>query len=109
MWHKVADGVYAIEGLDGLPIALMTTLDDGMPLRVAEQWWAGSRRLLEWAKTDAGREWLRHLGEPGGSEPTVLQTARESGLTCAAIVSATNFGTHSAHVGAPAIREDGYL
>ena len=70
MWHKVADGVYAIEGPDGLPIALMTTLGDGTPLRVAEQWWAGSRTLLEWAKTDAGRERLRHLGELGGSEPT---------------------------------------
>jgi hypothetical protein len=51
MWQKVADGVYCIEDADGMPLALATTLDDGMPLRVAEQWWSASRRMLglDWA------------------------------------------------------------
>lgn len=68
MWHKVADGVYAIEGPDGLPIALATSLEDGTSLRVAEQWWAGSRASLDWVESDAAREWLRNLGESNGPE-----------------------------------------
>lgn len=58
--------VWAIEGSDGLPIALTTTLEDGTPLQVAEQWWAGSRALLDWVVSDAGREWLSNFGESGG-------------------------------------------
>jgi hypothetical protein len=28
-------------------LALATTLEDGTPLKVAEQWWAASRRMLD--------------------------------------------------------------
>jgi hypothetical protein len=72
MWQKVADGVWAVEGADGLPTALATTLDDGTPLKVAEQWWAARQNLLEWAASGEAREWLgRHDGlqGPTGDSP----------------------------------------
>ena len=65
MWQKVADGVYAIMDADGLPAGLATTLDDGTPLKVAEQWWSASRKLVEWAGSDAARELLERYGDPG--------------------------------------------
>lgn len=46
MLRKVAEGVWWIEDADGMPIALVTALDDGTPLAVAEQWWAASQTLL---------------------------------------------------------------
>jgi hypothetical protein len=63
MWHKVAAGLYWIEDADGLPLALASAMDDGTPLKVAEQWWAASSALLDWAVGDAGREWLSQFGE----------------------------------------------
>jgi hypothetical protein len=35
MWEKVAEGVYCFEDVDGMPLAVATTLDDGTPLKVA--------------------------------------------------------------------------
>lgn len=58
MWRKVADGVWCIEDADDLPMALATTLDDGTPLRVAEQWWAAARDVI-----DASYDWLRQFPE----------------------------------------------
>jgi hypothetical protein len=44
------------EDADGLPTALVTHLEDGTSLKVAEQWWAASQNLLrtltEWAAPD---------------------------------------------------------
>jgi hypothetical protein len=62
--RKVADGVYWIEGSDGLPVGLATTLDDGTPLKVAEQWWEASRSLAEWTSTPEAREWFARQGVP---------------------------------------------
>jgi hypothetical protein len=56
--------VYAIMDADGLPAGLATTLDDGTPLRVAEQWLSASRKLAEWADSDAAGELLERYGEP---------------------------------------------
>jgi hypothetical protein len=64
MLRKVADGVYWIEDADGLPSALVTTLDNGTPLKVAEQWWTASRTMMDPA-TDLGRELLERYGKPG--------------------------------------------
>jgi hypothetical protein len=47
MLRKVAGGVWWIEDADGLPAALVTTLDDGTPLSAAEPWWAASARMIE--------------------------------------------------------------
>jgi hypothetical protein len=60
MWHKVADGVYCIEDSNGLPMAVATALEDGTPLRIAEQWWDASRRLL-----DSCRDWLKQFPDLG--------------------------------------------
>jgi hypothetical protein len=65
MLRKVADGVYWTEDADGLPAALVTALEDGTPLRVAEQWWSAGRMLVEWAASDAARAWLARYGQPG--------------------------------------------
>jgi hypothetical protein len=67
MWQKVAAGVYWMEDADGLPLALASAMDDGTSLAVAEQWWAASQALVEWAGSDTGREWLRRFspGRPG--------------------------------------------
>lgn len=46
MLRKVADGVWYIQDADGMPAALVTALDDGRSLAVAEQWWTASQRLL---------------------------------------------------------------
>lgn len=50
---------------------LVTALDDGTPLKVAERWWVASQTLLQtlegWAASDAPREWLDRNGEPGTS------------------------------------------
>jgi hypothetical protein len=56
MWRKVADGVWCTEDADGMPAALATSLDDGTPLRIAEQWWGLGQRLLDWVGSDAERE-----------------------------------------------------
>jgi hypothetical protein len=64
MLRKVVDGLYWIEGSDGLPIALATTLDDGTPLKVAEEWWSTVRRLTEWISTPEAREWFFRHGMP---------------------------------------------
>lgn len=64
MWHKVTGGIYWIEGPDGIPVGLATTLDDGTPLKVAEQWWAVNRRLAEWIGTPEAREWFARHGVP---------------------------------------------
>lgn len=68
MMRKVADGLFWTEDADGLPAALVTALDDGTPLKVAERWWATSRTLFqtlaEWAASDAPHEWLICYGEP---------------------------------------------
>jgi len=64
MLRKVADGVYWTEDADGLPAALVTTLDDGTPLKVAEQWWTASRTMMDRA-TGLARELLDRHGEPG--------------------------------------------
>jgi hypothetical protein len=61
MLRKVAGGVYWIADANGLPLALATALDDGTPLKVAEQWWAVNSTLLDWASSDAGRDWLRQF------------------------------------------------
>ena len=61
MLRKVADGVYWTEDADGLPLALVTALDDGTSMKVAEQWWDASRRLLDWVSSDAGRDWLKRF------------------------------------------------
>ena len=58
MWRKVADGVWCIEDVDGLPMALATTLDDGTSLKVAEQWWAAARGVI-----DASYDWPRQFPE----------------------------------------------
>jgi hypothetical protein len=66
MWHKVADGVYWVEGPDGLPVGLATTLDGGTPLTIAEGWWAGAQKLIhDLASSDTVRDMLRRqvLGE----------------------------------------------
>ena len=47
MLRKVADGVYWIEDADGLPMALVTALDDGTSLKAAGPWRAASRRMLD--------------------------------------------------------------
>ncbi|MGH3165809.1 MAG: hypothetical protein ACRDN0_07925 [Trebonia sp.] len=47
MLRKVAEGVYWIEDAEGSPLALVTALEDGTSLKVAEQWWAASRRMLD--------------------------------------------------------------
>ena len=47
-----------------MPAGLATTLDDGTPLRVAEQWLSASRKLAEWADSDAAGELLERYGEP---------------------------------------------
>jgi hypothetical protein len=39
--------MYYIEDVDGMPLALATTLDDGTPLKAVEPWWAASRRMFE--------------------------------------------------------------
>lgn len=64
MLRKVANGVYWIEGPDGLPVGLTTTLDDGTPLKVAEQWWSATGRLAEWIATPEAREWFARHGVP---------------------------------------------
>lgn len=63
MWQKVAHGVWCIEDDDGLPMALATTRDDGTPLKVAVQWWAVARDVI-----DASCDWLRQF--PESSWPT---------------------------------------
>jgi hypothetical protein len=64
MWRKVANGVYWIEDVDGLPVALATTLGDGTPLRVAEQWWDARRGMVE-----SSLDWVRlHLPDLGWPE-----------------------------------------
>ena len=65
MLRKVADGVYWSEDADGLPMALVTALDDGTSLKVAEQWWVPGQLLLEWAASGAVSDWLDLYGEPG--------------------------------------------
>jgi hypothetical protein len=55
--RKVADGVYWIEDADGMPLALVTTLEDGTPLKAAEPWWAASSRMLE-------LDWGQSRGRP---------------------------------------------
>lgn len=56
MLRIVADGTYWIEDAGGLPAALVTTLDDGTPIRAAEPWWAASRALLDLLTSDARHE-----------------------------------------------------
>lgn len=58
MWQKIAHSVWCIEDADGLPMALATTLDDGTPLKVAEQWWAAARGVIS-----ASYDWLRQFPE----------------------------------------------
>lgn len=56
IWQRVAGGVWCVEDVDGLPVALVTRLDDGPSLAVAEQWWSYLEGLIEWASCDAARE-----------------------------------------------------
>jgi hypothetical protein len=59
MLRKVADGVWYIEDADGLPAALVTTLQDGTPLGLAEQWWTASQTLVrDLADSDTVRDML---------------------------------------------------
>ena len=63
--RKAADGVYWTEDADGLPAALVTTLDDGTPLKVAEQWWWTASRTMMDRATDLARELLERYAKPG--------------------------------------------
>lgn len=64
MLRKVAEGIYLAEDADGLPAALVTTLDDGTPLKVADQWWTASRTVMDRA-TALARDLLERSGESG--------------------------------------------
>jgi hypothetical protein len=46
MLRKVANGVWRTEDADGMPAAVVTALDFGKPLPVAEQWWTASQMVL---------------------------------------------------------------
>lgn len=60
MWRKVTDGLWCIEDADGIPAALVTHLDDGTSLAVAEQWWAASQRLVnDLSDSSTIRDWLK--------------------------------------------------
>jgi hypothetical protein len=64
MWHKVAGGVYWVEGPEGLPAGLATTLDDGTSLKAAGQWQARIVSLAKWVSTPEAREWFAQHGPP---------------------------------------------
>ena len=63
MLRKVADGVWCIEDADGMPAALVTAMEDGTPLVVAEQWWNASQMLLrDLTGSDTIRDMLKRQG-----------------------------------------------